>query len=116
MSATTLTRSVTIDAPAVGRFRRELGSLWPEVRPMCDDSASDDDATLLQTYRATRARSDRVVPGDLEALLVGWSHYSADEKAVLRGAVHYVADTPTMHDGGPDEVVGAAVRALIRRR
>ncbi|WP_226345282.1 hypothetical protein [Agilicoccus flavus] len=116
------------------RFRRELGPLWPALRPLCLDLDQVDVQSLLEDYQVARRRSVAGADGtgDLEALLLGWAHYGPGERAVLAGAVRYLAtDRPEAspptdtaaplasdgagRDGGPDAIVGAAVRALLRR-
>ena len=112
------------DSPVIDRFEAEVGSLWPHVAPFVVEPADEE---LPELIDSTRRRGDdaddltRDLAHDLEALLAGWAHYDATERAVLRGAVTYLTEADdAFPDDGPhgyaDEevVVEAAVKALLR--
>lgn len=106
----------------LGSFSRDLGELWSRVAPLCSDA--DDPGDLIATLHEQMSESPRthLVP-ELEALLAGWHHYDSDRRAVLSGAVSFLAEDgadagrrPAPGDGTEDEkVVQAAVRAVLRR-
>ncbi|AKT51622.1 hypothetical protein [Arsenicicoccus sp. oral taxon 190] len=114
---------------ALETFRLELGDLWGAVRDRC--VALDDDGVValsrqleqhLQTHPLVSQRIGELA-NDLMALMAGWQHFGAEERAVLVAAMAYLADAddvvPDHLPGGLDDddhVVGAAVRAVLRPR
>lgn len=107
--------------PVLDAFRRDLGGLWTWVGPLCRDEQDPD--RLIATLHETSTEGspvERLAP-ELEALMAGWPHYDSQRRAVLSGAVAFLAEddgrTPELDSVVADElVVEAAVRAVLRRR
>lgn len=104
-------RRTVADPDTLERFRRDLGDLWPRVAPLLTHSAEQED--VLAALHSQKAPESAHLTGDLEALVAGWSHYDAAQRAVLTGAASFIAEPP---EAAADEVVvSAAVRAVLRR-
>ena len=111
---------------AVAVFASRIPHLWPEVGPLCEapvpaPADPEDEADSLRaavTARRVDSPGDTGRrPGDeLEALLAGWSHFDGERRAVLRGAVRYLAQ-PSRQQWAvarEESLVDAAVAAVLR--
>lgn len=110
-------------AGPLARFRSRVPHLWSQVEPLCAATEADRDQEMeelraaIAEGRARRAGASSRHPGDeLEALLAGWPHFDSDRRAVLRGAVRYLATDPSsISMARQEQLVGAAVAAVLRR-
>lgn len=114
---------------AMEAFRLQLGDLWPHVETRCralDDDAAHELVGRLRRHLADQpegAQRARELANDLTALMAGWVHLDLEGRAVLVGAMDYLLTTddlvPDDAEGGlddDDQVVAAAVRAVLRTR
>lgn len=108
---------------ALARFRTNLGSLWPDVEPLSRVADHVPDALLMKArfwrlgVQVNPAHANELVL-ELEALAAGWRHFDDDRRRVLTGALSYLIAMPTPDATDlrrADDVVGAAVRAVIGR-
>lgn len=112
---------------ALTRLNAAVPDLWSDLGPLCvtcDRAEAERIGERLHTYLADDERhADHAgeLGRELLALLAGWEHFDAEQRAALVGTMSYVLSSDDAHPdteaGGLDDddrAVSACVRVLLR--